>query len=177
MRQVEIYDASFGPDDDGIGIAYAINFKDTHYFKPLEFDSPPPVNDFELKDGDFGDYISGDTFSLHSQRFMNLLETNKGIKDQLQWFPVKLHKNSESRDYFILHVIKSPGIVDTERSMYLGPSIYKYAFKNIEGKNIFCPDDLVGEDVFVRDEVRREIEKAKITGVSFTKTNGAIIEE
>ncbi|TWB09250.1 hypothetical protein FBZ99_11540 [Rhizobium sp. ERR 1071] len=154
----------------GVATSRATEYSDTFYFEKFEKQFSYPFKNFDLKDGQFSDFMPSDVAHfLCSDRFRALIDENWGAEDRYEWFTVDVHNAADVRPYHVLHILRDPDILDVERSKFAGPSLVVPAFKNLLGHNIFSPPNYAGEVVFIRDSVKRRFALAKLSGVEFRK--------
>lgn len=174
MTQMKVFAIGPSSEEDDlvpVGVAYVRNFSDTYYPPKDTWIDRLPFSTFDLRDGGYADYhTTNATDALYSPALRALLDKHRCPLDTFEWLPVTVCLGEEERQYFFLHVLLTPGILDAERSKFAGPRIAMPAFKNLQGHGIFCHQEHRLNDAFITEPIKKDIERHKMTGIGFFKT-------
>lgn len=159
-------------DDDSLGFAYLEpkRTKEVIYTGHLEVTCwKSPI--FYLRGGDYGDLLANDFLCrLCSPRLRQILESNKGEKDFIEWLPAYVENSAtqQKREYFILIISQFDDVYDHEQSLYVNGSISMPALdrNKVVGHKVFSlPDDFIG--LMVSEDIKVAIEEADCRGLKF----------
>jgi hypothetical protein len=163
--------SAFRRGDDYLGVAVA----------PSEFtnDSLPAVGRVDrwerpvlcLRQGTFTDFLSCNLiWHLCSSKMREIIEKAAGAALNVQWLPVEIRSDSgERREYFILHMLEIPDVVDKGRSTFVGNGVLIKPHINLrraEGLKLFkLSRTNVG--LVVSEDIKDAVQSAGCTGVDF----------
>lgn len=159
-------------DDDSLGFAYleSERTKEVIYTCHLEvtyWKSPT----FYLRGGDYGDFLANDFLCrLCSPRLRQILDSNKGEKDSIEWLPAYVEHSAtqQKREYFILIISQFDDVYDHEQSLYINGSISIPVLdrNKVVGHKVFSlPDDFIS--LMVSEDIKAAIEKIEGRGLKF----------
>ena len=126
-----------------------------------------------LREGGYADYLASELgCRLCSERLKGILEEGASELDVLQWLEVEVTKGEEKRRYYILHFPMPPDVLDGSRTLYAAADVVVKAVLSkdrAEGHRVFGFPKAGMLRTIVSKEVKRAIEAAKCTGLSFSK--------
>ena len=127
---------------------------------------------YEIKFGEFPDLVPViNNFRLCSEKLKKIIDGCTSTEDGLQWLDTYVIKGDEKVKYYILHFCKVYDIANLENSKLTrkGDIIVPAFNKNACDKlNIFTLSGWLNA-WFVKENVKKEIEKNKCTNIEFTK--------
>ncbi len=158
----------------------------TSFYKPIyeggKFEQWNLIN-FILKDGGFADYQMNDMYwHLCSKKMRDVIDKTKSDIDTIQWLNVTVSEKNgkEKKDYYFLHLIERPEIVDREKSTFPdeadvddpGMVINPYFnIKLIGDRQIFTFRGSEGVDLIVSENIMKALKSAKCSGIEFSRAN------
>ena len=159
-----------GPKNGKLFCHYLPKNQHIDTWTPIRFELPKPI---------FEDYQGNDMgFHLFSERFRDLIDQHKQLKDSFQWLENPVFYRDEERLYFILHFYDIDDVLDENRIFWQSDgSIIKPAFtaSKVQGHSIFTYMDKVcsfaNRRAYVTKELKHAILEAKMTGVTFEGRN------
>ncbi len=131
---------------------------------------------FELDNNIFEDYIMNNlSFPLMSSRLKQIFDKFKNTAPVFKWFNTKVQSKNKNHyfEYFLMAFATKPDVLDFDKTRFIDNDyIYGFfSYKKIKSYSFFPqPRDLDGTLV-VSEEIKNEIVKTNITGVSFTKAD------
>lgn len=113
---------------DRIGIAFSLEEPVMRYFpspgrvegwKPIRFELRPDPR-LGIVHANFGERLPANmhTTRIFSEPLMELIQEERGPKDDLQWLPVFIRKGKEERPYYILHFPAFDDVLDWEETIF-----------------------------------------------------------
>ena len=121
--------------------------------------------------GKITDYLANSfAFRLCSERLRDVLESNRGKDDVVQWLEtiVKRPNGTDAR-YWAVHFPEAANVIDLEKSTPAGPVILKAVLDPdlVTGRRLL---GFPGESVrlIVAADVKRAIDVAQCTGMAFS---------
>jgi hypothetical protein len=133
----------------------------------------------ELKDVWFDYQPNSLAWPLMSEKFKSLIENNLTGKEQIDWIECKVKNGNEERPYFILRFNKMLDVLDLQKTMFVQGTdhIIKpvFASSKISLYSIFSKPSShelwkITPGLYVSDDLKKAIQKAKLTGMDFDKT-------
>lgn len=123
------------------------------------------------------DWMSNDNgWLVVSQRFVDVVKNFEN--GAIQYLPIKIdavQPQMKEEKYFVANVIKVIDAIDYENSdcfnMPRYRAVVRYALKKeqIKGNHIFiAKEDILSDSIFVSEELKKAIQKAKLLGFHFT---------
>jgi hypothetical protein len=173
---MDFYQITFSEEDKyaSYGVAYEIDCEELVFLPYEGYVSDWVTYNFELRDGDFCDYLATDRFRrVCSIKLRDILEKNKGPKDSLQWLPIIVRSNLYKREYYVLHFPHPSDVLDEKATMWVDGTdhVIKPALSKskVVGHCVFSYPKDESIPLFVSDEVSYEIEESECTGLELTK--------
>jgi len=119
------------------------------------------------------DYLANDLgLRLCSERMRTVLEQAAGPDDRIQWLPAKVEDaNGSEHEYWVLHMIEVPDLLDAERSIVVrGSFVVKpvVAGERVGSHIIFS---FLGATtrLIVAESTKRSLQGAACSGIDFAK--------
>ena len=114
-----------------------------------------------------------------SEKLKSIIESELTGEEAVDWISAKIHGNGECRTYYILRFNKILDVLDEEHSMFNsnpGTLIVPcFSLKKIKNYTVFhIPDEeafiwKIQSSFVLSEKLKKAIQKAKITGVTFSK--------
>lgn len=161
-------------EDDSLGVAELVNEDIERFCPPYRgrIRNWNPVM-MRLCDGGFPDYLSSDLGGrICSERLKTILSQGASSKDVLQWLEVSVKTGRTVKNYHILHFPRPPCVLNADKTVFAGDDFVVKAVlcaKAIEPHSVFCYPKNEGIALFVSENVKQAIEKARCTGIDFYK--------
>lgn len=126
---------------------------------------------FTVDEPNMEDWTATDSLRLISTRLREVIDRDLGARDCVQWLPARVEDivTGETTDWHVLHFPEVPQVVSEEYSVRVGPMIVKEVLDDtaVHGLSIFVTSPYSNGWV-VSNALRRNIENAGCTGISFT---------
>ena len=127
------------------------------------------------------DYLGNDfAWPLMSEKLKSVIEKELTGEEGIDWISVKIHGNGECRTYYILRFNKELDVLDNEHTMFQPNSarviVPHFSLEKIKNYSVFtvprphCNYWKITSNIKLSEKVKKAIQKAKITAVSFSKT-------
>lgn len=86
----------------------------------------------------------------------------------IMWLPVYLRRDDTEYTYYFMHFTSVPDVLDEDKTVYAGGAILTphLSLAKVSQFPLFCLRPL-GKSTFVREDVKKAIEKAGCTGIEF----------
>ena len=124
----------------------------------------------ELEDGVYADYQANDLGArLCSARMRAVLEKSAGDADRLQWLPVRVNCDGQSRDYYILHFPDPRPVLDKKASIMVDDFVVKSVLSSslLVNRRVFTHEEGGNLPLYVSDEVAERLQEEGCTGIEF----------
>jgi len=112
--------------------------------------------------------------SLFSKKLKTIIGEHLTGNEGIDWLTAKINGNGEQRIYYIPRFEKNLDVFDMEKCLCdnFGVIIPCFSSEKIKAYNIFFrPDDYkIAGALYISEALKKAIQKAKCTGVSFEKT-------
>ena len=127
---------------------------------------------FELEDGIVVDYLPNSfAFRLCSQRLRDVLESNRGDSDTVQWLPAPVRDRQGAQlSYWVLHFPDVPDVIHRTKSVFSGSVMVKPCIDAslVQGHRLLSwPHNSV--TLVIANEVKNAIASGGCTGMTFSK--------
>ena len=116
-------------------------------------------------------------YNIFSARFKEVIEKELTGNEEINWITAKIHGNGECKTYYILRFTKKLDTINKEKSLFDKYGLIRPCFSSakVEKYSIFhWPSSdyfwKIPSGVFVSEKLKKAIQKAKLTGVGFEKT-------
>jgi hypothetical protein len=135
-------------------------------------------NLFEIKEI-WPDYMLNQfAYNMFSERFKEVIEKELTGNEEIDWIAAKIHGNGECKTYYILRFTKKLDTINEEKSLFDKYGLIRPCFSSskVEKYSIFHVPDKeeylwkIPSGVYVTEKLKKAIQKAKLTGVGFEKT-------
>ena len=162
---------------EGVGIDIIEKRYILLYNKRID-DWDPPI--FELEEGGYTDYQNNNQrLRLCSLKLRKILEQNASEYDILQWLEATVRHEGEDRTYYALHFPEPADVINKEKSKYsksdgklIVPRLSRALCEKYNIFTILKPSlSIASISLYVRENVKRDIEAAGCTGMEFEKRN------
>ena len=123
---------------------------------------------FELKGGDYADYIVNDlNIPLCSERLKIILQNSVKLnRDNLLFYPVTISYENKDRQYYFLKPPVLEDVIDIEKSTFKNNTILNPYFISEKIEDVFrCDYDT--SYLFVTENLMKILNNKQITGIDF----------
>lgn len=130
------------------------------------------------------DYMpNSNAWPLFSHRMMEIIADSVSGSEKLRWILCHISHDTESKDYYVPCFQKQFDILDNDKCIYYKTGrIIKpvYAYSKIKEYRIFPTYDYnlwhdISPEIFISDDVRKKIKKAKLIGLDIS--NAPVAED
>lgn len=125
----------------------------------------------ELRDGEYADYLANDLGArLCSRRMREVVDASCTEHDDIQWLCTQVvAQDGESRPYSILHFPSDFPVLNRDHSVMAGdmPMQVVLSWQDALGHAIFTLPGEQGRRTYVAEEMRRALERDRLTGIAF----------
>jgi hypothetical protein len=127
---------------------------------------------FVLDGGIVVDYLANTyAFRLCSQRLRDVIDSQRGDGDVLQWLPVvAIDRRGAELPYWVLHFPEVPDVINKAKSVFSGSVMIKACLdaEHVAGHRVFTLSHY-GVYLVVADQVKDAIRQAGCSGLEFSK--------
>lgn len=128
---------------------------------------------FRLDMGVAVDYLANSSaWRLCSQRLREVLDSNRGDRDVLQWLPVSVVDAAGAQlPYWVLHFPEVPDVIHKTRSVFSGSVLVKACIDTglATGHRVFTLSRY-GVYLVIAGQVKTAVAEAGCTGIEFSRT-------
>ena len=168
MKRAKVYFIMESEDYDNYGFAFSAENISPKEIQNWEETKPWLPISFELKDGEFADYLVNDlNIPLCSSKLKQIIQDIVAKNDSILWRPICVNSNGKSIEYYYLKLKKILiDVIDIDKSEKQNNTIFNPYFIEEKIEDIFrCDFDL--NYLFVSEKLKEAIIQSEITGIGF----------
>lgn len=168
MTRAKVYFIMESEDYDNYGFAFSAENISPKEIQNWEETKPWLPISFELKDGEFADYLVNDlNIPLCSSKLKQIIQDIVAKNDSILWRPIFVNSNGKSIEYYYLKLKKILiDVIDIDKSEKQNNTIFNPYFIEEKIEDIFrCDFDL--NYLFVSEKLKEAIIQSEITGIGF----------
>lgn len=168
MKRAKVYFIMESEDYDNYGFAFSAENISPKEIQNWEETKPWLPISFELKDGEFADYLVNDlNIPLCSSKLKQIIQDIVAKNDSILWRPIFVNSNGKSIEYYYLKLKKILiDVIDIDKSEKQNNTIFNPYFIEEKIEDIFrCDFDL--NYLFVSEKLKEAIIQSEITGIGF----------
>ena len=168
MKRAKVYFIMESEDYDNYGFAFSAENISPKEIQNWEETKPWLPISFELKDGEFADYLVNDlNIPLCSSKLKQIIQDIVAKNDSILWRPIFVNSNGKSiEDYYLKLKKILIDVIDIDKSEKQNNTIFNPYFIEEKIEDIFrCDFDL--NYLFVSEKLKEAIIQSEITGIGF----------